>query len=251
MKPLKSMDVPILMYHHLVAGDQVDAGAYEISIAQFGRHLDFLQRGGFKTVSMREVFDAAEGDAALPRRAVVITFDDAFRSFFELGWPALRARGMTASLFVPAGEIGGSNRWDAATGMPHRDVMTEAEIKTVRAGGIEIGAHGFAHRNLNECSDDERRKEVVRSRDELQRRFGAAPEFFAYPYGANDARAQTLLAGAGYRGALSIFSPAKSVTAERFCVRRIYIHSGDEGMKFRVKLWPLYLKLLAFRGSST
>lgn len=69
---------------------------------QFERHLDFLLRS-MHPVSLDEVLDAVAGRRRLPRRAVLITFDDGHRSVFEEARPLLRARGMPAAVFVVAG----------------------------------------------------------------------------------------------------------------------------------------------------
>ena len=84
--------------------------------------------------------------------------------------------------------------------------MTENEIRTIMEAGIEVGAHGWAHRDLRGCSNAELHEEIFDSRQEMQRRFGVAPDFFAYPYGKGSTRLQPLLAEAGYRGAVTIFS---------------------------------------------
>ena len=244
----RGIDVPILLYHHLVTRGPVDSSLYEISVTQFEKHLDLLQRNGFEAVTLQRLFQIIEANEPLPSRMVVITFDDAFRSFIELALPALLARKMAASVFVPAGQIGGTNRWDVERGFPERAVMTENEIRKIMEAGIEVGAHGWAHRDLRACSDAELHEEIFDSRREMQRRFGVAPDFFAYPYGKGPTRLYPLLAEAGYRGAVTIFSNEPTVTANRFCMRRIYVHKGDGRIRFRLKLSKPYLRYKAFRG---
>ncbi|MCI0585486.1 MAG: polysaccharide deacetylase family protein [Planctomycetes bacterium] len=53
------------------------------------------------TVSIPDVLAALDGGPRLPPRAVLLTFDDAYRSFATHAWPALRALGTPAALFVP------------------------------------------------------------------------------------------------------------------------------------------------------
>ncbi len=52
-----------------------------------------------------EVLRAFEGRRTLPRRAVLITFDDGHRSVLEVGLPLLRERGLPAVAFVVAGLV--------------------------------------------------------------------------------------------------------------------------------------------------
>jgi peptidoglycan/xylan/chitin deacetylase (PgdA/CDA1 family) len=66
----------------------------------FARHLGLLARS-YRVVSMQAVLDAAAGGAPLPRRAVLLTFDDAYRDFLDHAWPLLRQHDLPATLFVP------------------------------------------------------------------------------------------------------------------------------------------------------
>jgi len=68
--------------------------------AEFDRQMRHLARS-WRVVSAADALDAVEFGRPLPRRAVLVTFDDAYRDFAEIAWPILRAHGLTATLFVP------------------------------------------------------------------------------------------------------------------------------------------------------
>src|ERR1039458_4320547 len=203
-RSMRSLDLPILMYHEIVASENTNPEHYEISLRQFQQQLDQLKRWGFTTLTLGQLVCVLEGKEKGPARPVVITFDDAYRSFAELVLPELRHRDMTASVCVPAGEIGGTNRWDQERGFPKRPVMTAAELRTCMEAGIEIGAHGWFHGNLTQCSPAEAEEEMVRSRDELARCLGTPPKFYSYPHGAHLPEHFEMLAKAGYQAAVSI-----------------------------------------------
>ena len=78
----------VLTYHDLDRGEP------------FERQAEHLARH-HACVSIADVLAAVRGDKVLPPSAVLITFDDAYRSFLEIAWPILRARGLPAVLFVP------------------------------------------------------------------------------------------------------------------------------------------------------
>jgi FkbM family methyltransferase len=245
---MPGFDIPILLYHHLVAGNDVNPAAYEMSIGQFEQQLDLLEEWGFTPISFAKLLRIMVGLEPPKKRSVIITFDDAFRSFYKLALPALERRHMEATVFVPAGEIGGTNRWDAANGYAPRSLMTEVELREINAAGMEIGSHGWAHRSLPGCSELEAREELVRSREHLGA-LGLTADIFAYPYGQHSPRCIAMVKAAGYRAAASIFSDAPSVTANRFVMRRIYVHPGDTPLRFRSKLSRLYLRYKAMRGA--
>ncbi|HXP82245.1 MAG TPA: polysaccharide deacetylase family protein [Verrucomicrobiae bacterium] len=55
----------------------------------------------YRAVAMPEVLDAIERNVPLPKRSVLITFDDAYTDFAEFAWPILKRFGLPATLFVP------------------------------------------------------------------------------------------------------------------------------------------------------
>ena len=54
----------------------------------------------FDPVSMRDVLAALDDPRRLPRRAVLVTFDDGYRDFASNAWPVLQAASVPATLFV-------------------------------------------------------------------------------------------------------------------------------------------------------
>jgi len=242
------MDLPILMYHAVEVGEPSGYG-YTVSATQFERQLDAIQRARFETISLKQLFDGLDGKAPLPRKSIVLTFDDAYRNVYQVAWPLMRERAMTGTLFVVADHVGGSNEWDQAKGMPRLELMDVAELKSLADAGWEIGSHGCEHLELAKVDENQQRDEIFRSKSQLESLLGIAPEFYAYSHGSYTEPVKELLRDAGYRGACSMFSKAVSVTEDRFCMRRVMPHRGDSALSFRIKLSPLYLRYVAWRDS--
>ena len=101
-----------LTYHRVadVVDDGRHPGLISATPAEFGRQLDVLAER-FEVVSLDAVLTARAGGAALPPRAVLLTFDDAVDDFVQHTLPALRARGLPAVLFVPTGYVGDNSAW--------------------------------------------------------------------------------------------------------------------------------------------
>jgi len=95
----------VLMYHRIdevVARDDLDPSLISATPAQFAAQLAWMSRD-FDLVSLGDVLAAVHGDRPLPRRAVLLTFDDAYLDFQSHAWPILRDRAAPATLFVPTG----------------------------------------------------------------------------------------------------------------------------------------------------
>ncbi len=67
----------------------------------FRLHLDYISRH-MHPVTQKEVADAIDGKTGLPKRAVLITFDDGDRSLLDFAMPMLRDRGIPGVAFVVA-----------------------------------------------------------------------------------------------------------------------------------------------------
>src|SRR5262245_26182782 len=86
--PLRSDFVPIFIYH-------------DVEPAQFAADLEFLRRNRYRTLSLGEFLASRDRKSAPNGRDVLITFDDARRSFYDNALPVLRDFGARAILFVP------------------------------------------------------------------------------------------------------------------------------------------------------
>src|SRR5215212_7346655 len=96
-------EIPILLYHHLEPRHPAKT-PYAISVAQFERQLNLLQRARFTTINFQQLLGVMLKGNRLPDKSVLISFDDGYTSFLEHAVPALLARRMTATAFLVAGE---------------------------------------------------------------------------------------------------------------------------------------------------
>jgi tetratricopeptide (TPR) repeat protein len=93
--------VPILLYHGI--GDHERSAS--LPAAQFESQMAALQAAGFTTLTVSELARVASGEATLPERPILVTFDDARLDSFERADPVLARLGMKATMFVPTGRI--------------------------------------------------------------------------------------------------------------------------------------------------
>jgi len=93
----------ILAYHRVAElrdTPTVDSRTVSATPEGFARHMEHLARF-YRVVSMPEVLEAVEKRTPLPKRAVLITFDDAYADFAEIAWPILKQFRLPATMFVP------------------------------------------------------------------------------------------------------------------------------------------------------
>jgi len=93
----------ILAYHRVAElrdTPTVDARSVSATPAGFLRQMEHLARN-YHVISMLQLLNRVENGIPLPKRAVLITFDDAYSDFAYAAWPTLKRFGLPATLFVP------------------------------------------------------------------------------------------------------------------------------------------------------
>ena len=108
--------------------------------------------------------------------------------------------------------------------------MNWDEVRELQSAGMTIGSHSRTHPQLTDpnvsLSD-----EVERSREEIRRKLGVTPDFFAYPYGAWDARAAAAVEAAGYRAARAYPGGAWNSPADLFALRSVLVTDDMEAFQ--------------------
>ncbi len=112
-----------------------------VASRNFAEHLDWLADNGYHFISIQQIIDAHEGKAPLPDKAVLLTFDDGFESFYTRVFPILKAR------HIPAVEaiIGTWMNRTATPDVPgNKPVLTWAQVRELQKSDlVEIASHTF------------------------------------------------------------------------------------------------------------
>jgi peptidoglycan/xylan/chitin deacetylase (PgdA/CDA1 family) len=231
--------IPILMYHWFreEGRDSVSRSPQlEITPRLFEQQMDWLQRRGYRSVSLERAL-ARDTRAELPPRPVVISFDDGTRDFWQHARPILARHGFRATLFVVTGRVGGASDWDRALGEPARPLLDWAQIGELQQEGHEIGSHTASHRPLTELTDEQVREELARSRETLREKLGAAPSLLAYPRGFYASRHKRLARESGYRGACSVILGWRDLRrSDDYELKRMTIKGTESMLRFRVRV---------------
>lgn len=198
--------VPILMYHALSAAHTAAFRRWTLAPDRFEAHLDYLSRSGYSTITIAELLRRRPAAQSGCNRVIVLTFDDAYADFHSVALPLLTRYGMTATLFVPTGHVGGYSRWMRHEGEGERAILSWAALTEIASCGIEIGTHSHTHPELDRLPVPELTGQVRDPKALMEDRLGVAVTSFAYPYGHYDQRVRKAVAAAGYSGACTMDS---------------------------------------------
>lgn len=170
--------VPVLLYHRLVHS----TNGYGVAPADFAAQMQRLHVLGFQAISLDQYARFVRGKPAdLPRRPILITFDDGYVSSFKVADPILAAYGWNATIYIPTGAIGipgrlswaqlqhmqATGHWqiDEHAGDGHVDVTVDSAGRRGPFYANEIWANGtqesFQHYKLRVSHDIELGQRVL------------------------------------------------------------------------------------------
>ena len=229
----------VLCYHAVADLAGTKLAEYGLPAADLRRQLRLLRRAGYRFVTLDEALRVVRGERGVPRRAVLVTFDDCYDDLLHAGLPVLRELGVPAVAFAVAGQVGATNAWDVAIGAPELSLADAGDLRTLTAAGIEIGVHGRTHRPLTRVSGDatELAAETKGATAELGA-LGLEPlRTFAYPHGEHDAAARSAVADAGLAAAFTVEPGILRPGTDPFRLPRIEILRSDgAGLRFLLKV---------------
>jgi peptidoglycan/xylan/chitin deacetylase (PgdA/CDA1 family) len=153
-------------------------------------------------------------------RHVVVTFDDAFLDLRQNALRVLVKLGVSATTYVVAGQIGGTNVWDSDGGAQRCPLMDRSDLLAWQEAGQEIGSHGMTHCHLTRVSPAQARAEIFDSKKKLEDLAGRPVLHFCYPYGDCNAMIRDLVAEAGYATATTTEPGLNHANADPLLLKR-------------------------------
>jgi glycosyltransferase involved in cell wall biosynthesis/peptidoglycan/xylan/chitin deacetylase (PgdA/CDA1 family) len=244
---LPMSDRLLVLCYHAIEDQFADPvlAPYGVPPEQFGAQLDSLTKRGFTFITPGHFAAYLQSNAPLPRRAVLLTFDDGYASLTETARADLKPRDIEAIVFSVTGP--GTNEWDQAVGANAVSLLSAKDRRTLEALGFEVGSHSRTHREMPLLGPVDLAEEAAGSLHDL-RAGGHNPRFFAYPYGARDVAACTAVKSAGYLAAFSTRHRHVRPDDDSHDLPRVMIYASDRGWRFRAKtaaprLWVLVQRI--------
>ncbi len=247
----KPRAVRVLAYHAIRDLQEAPVvGPYAVPIRSFRRHLDLLRKAGFHFISADEFMRFLTAGGGLPRRPVLLTFDDAYEELMTDVMPLLEEQQIPAVTFAVSQRVGGTNEWDELIGAPRLRLLDRSSLRSLAQSGMEVGAHSRTHRALNRLSDKALLEETAGSVDDLESAGLERPRLFAYPEGEYDERVVRAVEAAGIHAAFTVIPGRVEAGDDPYQIPRIEIRRTDTGWKFvwkvfRAGRWRPKLRLAA------
>lgn len=190
--------VPILTYHRFA--DECESPLC-MPTRVFKEQIRHLKHNGYHAITPEDLLAFLEYRRPLPKKSVLITIDDGYRSAYDIAYPVLRENGFTATLFVYTELI------DVAP-----IALTWNQLLEMKRSGFAIGSHTIYHSDLTQSKEGESKadhaarveKELFGSKQMIDRKLSQNTWLLAYPYGNYDQNVVAVSRKAGYKLAVSV-----------------------------------------------
>lgn len=233
---------PVLLYHRIAPDVPPSHPGLTVTLRQFRKHLRWIAILGYEPIVASEWHRWRCHSYRLPKKPVLITFDDAYADTAKYAFPLLKQRGFRATVFTPSALVGKRLPWDGAT------VMNAPEIRRWSEKGFEFQAHSRTHPDLTLLTEAETAQEIADSKVELQETTGLPVTAFAYPHGAYNDAALRSVQSASYDLAFTIRDGTNLLCTPPHLQMRSGVAQNDTFLEFWLRLALGYNPLSRLRG---
>jgi peptidoglycan/xylan/chitin deacetylase (PgdA/CDA1 family) len=186
----REVTVPILLYHSISKQNSTNT-RYVVTEKDFEAQMERLRYWGYSSITIEDLVDHINKGHSLPRRPVVISFDDGYLDVFENAFPIMERHGFIGTVYIVANRLNSDG------------FLQQDELNVLLDKGWEVGSHGMTHTELTQ-NHELVRDEILHSRLEIENTLGIKVFSFAYPFGASDEYVSNKVFDYGYRAAVGV-----------------------------------------------
>jgi peptidoglycan/xylan/chitin deacetylase (PgdA/CDA1 family) len=206
--------IPILTYHDI---QPVSKSRFTITPELLEQQLRYLSEQGYVGITLDDLTKFLRYERSVPRKAVLITIDDGYKSMKTIAAPLLAKYRFPATFFVYTDYIGtGGNS------------LSWADLRELKSQGFDIQSHSKSHLNLavskaNETAADRSRwldAEIAETRKLMKQQLGGDIRYFAYPFGGFSPDVVGAVKDAGYALGLGAKKGSNPFFLHRYRLKR-------------------------------
>jgi peptidoglycan/xylan/chitin deacetylase (PgdA/CDA1 family) len=211
--------VPILCYHQVRNWRSTDGQMgkdYTVEIQNFKDQMKMLADSGYHTILPDQLYAYLNEGKALPKKPIMLTFDDTVLDQYTVVNPTLKKYGFKAAYFIMTVSIGKKGKFV--------NYMSAEQIKELSDEGNTIGSHTYDHKNFKKYAGKDWEEQLDKPTKKLEEITGKKIEYFAYPFGLWNKEGFPELKKRGFKMAFAL-ADKRDENDPLMCVRRI-IASG-------------------------
>lgn len=211
-----------IIYYHEVVSTGEGFSYQKIEKDKFEKEMEYIQKKGYKTLFFSEL------EEPLPEKAIIVSFDDGFRSVYENAYPIMKKHGIKGNVYLPTKYIGNDSKfmsWEMISELHESDMF-------------EFAGHTHNHVDIRTLTRKEFAEEIEKSNMLMKEKLGYIPKAFCMPFGVFDKKSINLLREFGiYKYILgSFYGMSKQTELQNRVLPRIGISNDDTELIFQRKL---------------
>jgi peptidoglycan/xylan/chitin deacetylase (PgdA/CDA1 family) len=178
---MKSIYLPILMYHNICEGQPQNT--YALSTKSFEEQISYLSQNEFRTITPEEIAGLKESS---DKKKIMITFDDGYETDYTLALPILMKYGFKGVSFVTTGLLGmnGYLKWE--------------QVHKLISGGFSIQSHTNTHQLLRSISYAAIQQELLISKKLIEENLKTKVTCLSLPGGSDSKKIKEIAFNLGY-----------------------------------------------------
>lgn len=230
--------LPVLMYHSVSDSDSPDD--LTVTVSQIESQFRYLIKKKYTPIFLSDLVEYKKGNRSLPRKPILLTFDDGYKNNYTCLYPLLKEYRLKATIFLVAGFIqSDDNNLPAQPQFLHLE-----DIRNMSGDTIQFGLHSYDHKSYNDLTIPEIEEDIKKCKLRLDHLQIPYQPCFAYTYGAypkKDLKKReqlfNILGANGIQLAFRIGNRLNKFPLEnKFLIQRIDIRGGDSPGMFKFAL---------------
>ncbi|UOF91445.1 polysaccharide deacetylase family protein [Fodinisporobacter ferrooxydans] len=208
-------EIPILMYHSI---SNHPKNTLCVAPARFAEEMKHLYEAGYHPIGFNDLNQAWLQHQPLPKKPILITFDDGYEDNYQAAYPVLKKYNFRATIFIVTNFVGRPN------------MLTWDQIHFLDQDGlIQFGSHTLDHLDLAHMSVEQQKRQIFASKQILEQKLGHPVPAFCFPSGRYNSTTLQLLQQAGYEFAVTTHPGSADMNQGRWSLDRVRV-SGDEAV---------------------
>lgn len=228
-----TIKLPIIMYHGLVKETKLQ-NKYFISPDSFENDLKYLNDNGYTAITMNELINYVYNGAPLPKKPIILTFDDGFYNNYLYAYPLLKKYNQKAVISIIGSQ---TDRYSLIKIFnSYYSYLSWAQInEMLMSGHIEIQNHTYdmhTYENGRKGCSEKSGEGFVPYKENfiddiglLQQRItdytGITPNTIAYPFGYYTKNSETVIKEMGFKASLTCSQKINRISRDPECLYKL------------------------------
>lgn len=224
----ESPKVPVLIYHQIVE-DPGAGGETSISLQRFTEQMQHLHDAGYTTVSTRDLVAYMKGDIKLPKKSIVLTFDDGWKNALS-AVPLLNKLHFKASFWIITERgIGWSNvEWSDVIALSKNPNFEVYSHTATHPWDPKSNLVTWVDGNDPRFGPADALRELTESKRLLEEKLEMQVPYLAWPVGWYNDRLIEMARQAGYTALLTAEDGANAPGDDIFQIKRLFVDGACE-----------------------